>query len=168
MSFVQIKTTILKMVMMILEDYVSREPSELNTHLIQPVFWFNNCNIGTWAPSQYPKKRLFVRSSKASKPRDWYFSLSYRFEIWQAHWQHCCRSACQISERLDNSKNKSRVFEALQDLTERRLFGYWDGAQFYVLISWGVLSKLPQLNNIYMYMDMYMCMYVHVYICIIY
>ena len=80
------------------------------------------------APSQYPKRRLFVRSRKVSKPRDWYFELSYRFEIWQAHRQHCCRSACQISERLDNSKYKSRGFETLRDLTKRRLFGYWDGA----------------------------------------
>ena len=81
-----------------------------------------------WAPSQYPKRRLSVRSRKVSKPRDWYFKLSYRFEIWQAHRQHCCRSACQISERSGNSKYKSRGFETLRDLTERRLFGYWDGA----------------------------------------
>ena len=83
---------------------------------------------GIWAPSQYPKRRLFVRSRKVWKPRDWYFKMSYRFEIWQAHRQHCCRSACQISERSDNSKYKSRSFETLRDLTERRLFGYWDGA----------------------------------------
>ena len=70
-----------------------------------------------------------VGSRKVSKPRDWYFELSYRFEIWQAHRQHCCRSACQISERSNNSKYKSRGFETLRDLTERRLFGYWDGAQ---------------------------------------
>ena len=82
-----------------------------------------------WAPSQYPKRRLSVRSRKVSKPRDWYFKLSYRFEIWQAHRQHCYRRACQISERSDNSKYKSRGFETLRDLTERRLFGYWDGAQ---------------------------------------
>ena len=81
------------------------------------------------APSQYQKRRLFVRSRKVSKPRDWYFKLAYRFEIWQAHRQHCCRSACQISERSDDSKYKSRGFETLRDLTERRLFGYWDGAQ---------------------------------------
>ena len=81
-----------------------------------------------WAPSQYPKRRLFVRSRKVSKRRDWYFKLPYRFEIWQAHRQHCCRSACQISERSDNFKYKSRGFETLRDLTERRLFGYWDGA----------------------------------------
>ena len=76
----------------------------------------------------YPCLSLFVRSRKVTKPRDWYFKLSYRFEIWQAHRQHCCRSACQISERSDNSKYKSRGFETLRDLTERRLFGYWDGA----------------------------------------
>ena len=85
--------------------------------------------ILTRAPSQYPKRRLFVRSRKVSKPRDWYFKLSYRFEILQAHRQHCCRSACQISERSANSKYKSRGFETLRDLTERRFFGYWDGAQ---------------------------------------
>ena len=84
--------------------------------------------MGPRAPSQYPKRRLFVRSRKVSKPRDWYFKL-YRFEIWQAHRQHCCRSACQISGRSDNSKYKSRGFETLRDLTERRLFGYWDRAQ---------------------------------------
>ena len=86
-------------------------------------------DVSSWVPSQYPQRRLFVRSRKVSKPRDWYFKLSYRFEIWQAHRQHCCRSACQISERSDNSKYTSRGFETLLDLTKRRLFGYWDGAQ---------------------------------------
>ena len=90
---------------------------------------------GCWAPSQYPKRRLFVRSRKVSKPRDWYFKLSYRFEIWQAHRQHCCRSACQISERSGNYKYKSRGFETLRDLTKRRLFGYWDRALVPELIA---------------------------------
>ena len=93
---------------------------------------------GARAPSQYPKRRLSVRSRKVSKPRDWYFKL-YRFEIWQAHRQQCCRSACQILERSENSKYKSRGFETLRDLTERRLFGYWDGAQvvewYYFIVS---------------------------------
>ena len=62
-------------------------------------------------PSQYPKRRLYVRSCKVSKPRDLYYKLSYRFEIWQAHRQDCCRSACQMSERSDNSEYKSRGFE---------------------------------------------------------
>ena len=66
---------------------------------------------------------------KISKSRDWYFKLLHHFEIWQAHRQPCCRSACQISERSDNFKYKSRGFETLRDLTERRLFGYWDVAQ---------------------------------------
>ena len=81
------------------------------------------------APSQYPKRRLFVRSREVSKPRDWYFKLSYRFEIWQAHRQQCCRSACQISGRSDNFEYKSCGFETLRNLTKRRLWGYWDGAQ---------------------------------------
>ena len=82
----------------------------------------------TWAPSQYPKRRLSVRSRKTSKPRDLYLELSDRSEIWQALRQQCCRCACQISKRYDNLKYQSRGFEALRDLTERRLFGYWDGA----------------------------------------
>ena len=88
------------------------------------------------APSQYPKRRLSVRSRKVSKPRDLYLELSYRFEIWQALRQQCCRCACQISKRYDNLKYQSRGFETLRDLTERRLFRYWDGAQmaFYYLL----------------------------------
>ena len=81
------------------------------------------------APSQYPKRRLSVRSRKVSKPRDLYLELSDRSEIWQALRQQCCRCACQISKRYDNLKYQSRGFETLRDLTKRRLFWYWDGAQ---------------------------------------
>ena len=88
-----------------------------------------------WAPSQYPKRRLIIRSREVSKPRDWYFELSYRLEIWHAHRQQCCRSACHIS---DNSKYKSRSFETSRDLTIRRLFGYWDGALVALGLSVGV------------------------------
>ena len=73
----------------------------------------------TRAPSQYPKRRLSVRSRKVSKPRDLYLKLSDRSDC----------SACQISTRYDNLKYPSRGFETLRDLTKRRLFGYWDGAQ---------------------------------------
>ena len=38
----------------------------------------------------------------------------YRFEIWQAHRQQCCRCACQISKRYDNLKYQSRGFEILR------------------------------------------------------
>ena len=82
----------------------------------------------SWAPSQYPKRRLSVWSRKVSKPRDLYLELSDRYEIWQALRQQCCRCACQISKRYDNLNYQSRGFETLRDLTERRLFGYWDGA----------------------------------------
>ena len=83
---------------------------------------------GSRAPSQYPKRRLFVRSRKVSKPRDLYLEFCDRSEIWQALRQQCCRCACQISNRYDNLKYQSRGFETLRDLTKRRLFGYWDGA----------------------------------------
>ena len=83
----------------------------------------------TRAPSQYPKRRLIVRSREVSKPRDLYLELFDRSEIWQALRQHCCRCACQISKRYDNLKYQSRGFETSRDLTIRRLFGYWDGVQ---------------------------------------
>ena len=85
--------------------------------------------IGIRSPSQYPKRSLSVRSRKVSKPRDLYLELSDRYDIWQALRQQCCRCACQISKRYDNLKYQSRGFETLRDLTERRLCGYWDGAQ---------------------------------------
>ena len=65
----------------------------------------------TRAPSQYPKRRLSVRSRKVSKPRDLYLESSDRSEIWQALRQQCCRCACQISKRYDNLKYQSRGFE---------------------------------------------------------
>ena len=80
-------------------------------------------------PSQYPKRRLSVRSRKVSKPRDLYLELSDRSEIWPALRQQCCRCACQISKRYDNLKYQSRGCETLRDLTNSRLFGYWDGAR---------------------------------------
>ena len=84
--------------------------------------------LDTRAPSQYPKRRLSVRSREVSKPRDLYLELFDRSEIWQALRQQCCRCACQIAMRYNNLKYRSRGFETLRDLTERRLFGYWDGA----------------------------------------
>ena len=107
-----------------------------------------NDHVGTiqrsWAPSQYPKRRLSVKSRKVSKPRDLYLELSDRSEIWQALRQQCCRCACQISKRYDNLKYQSRGFETLRDLTERRLFGYWDGAQ--MAIGHGTLDSMLEYN----------------------
>ena len=99
----------------------------------------------TWAPSQYPKRPLFVRSRKVSKPRDLYLDLSDRSEIWQALRQQCCRCACQISKRYDNLKYRSRGFETSRDLTKRRLFGYWDGAL--VLLSEQFHAEFVQCSN---------------------
>ena len=104
------------------------------------------------APSQYTKRRLSVRSRKVSKPRDYMLQWSYRSEIWQAPRQQSCRCACQNSKRYDNLKYQSRGFETLRYLTlryltERRLFGYWDGAQIStqcrisVQINWVVTNR---------------------------
>ena len=98
-------------------------------------------------PSQYPKRRLSVRSRKVSKPRDLYLELSDRSEIWQALRQQCCRCACQISKRYDNLKYQSRGFETLRDLKKRRLFGYWDGALDSWLVSEDTVSSVADIPN---------------------
>ena len=91
------------------------------------LYW--SWHVLIWAPFQYPIRRLIVRSRKVSKARDRMLKCLYRFEIWQAPRQQCCRGACQIAERSDNSKYKSRGFETLRDLTIRRRIGYWNGTQ---------------------------------------
>ena len=67
--------------------------------------------------SQYPKRRLIVRSREVSKPRDLYLKLSDRFKNWQALRRHCCRCTCQISKRYDDLKANlvaSRLHEILR------------------------------------------------------
>ena len=76
-------------------------------------------------PFQYPIKRRMVRYREVSKPQDWLLMLLHHFKIWQTPRHQCCRAACQISERSDNSKYKFRGFEASRDLTIRRPVGYW-------------------------------------------
>ena len=93
------------------------------------------CLNTTRVPFQYPIRRLIVRSRKVSKPRDLYLESSDRSEIWQAPRQQCCRSASQISKRCDNFNYQSRGFEALRDLTIRRLIGYWNGSQAYIILQ---------------------------------
>ena len=120
-----------------LSNWLSKPP--VTDRQIVPMSPFNNfisMRRRTWlqqrtsrAPSQYPKRRLSVRSRKVSKPRDLYLELSDRSENWQTLRQQCCRCACQISKRYDNLKFQSRGFKTLRDLTKRRLFGCWDGAQ---------------------------------------
>ena len=65
----------------------------------------------TWAPFQYPIRRLIVRSREVSKQRDLYLELSDRSEIWLAHRQHCCRCAYQIKKWCYNLNYQSRGLE---------------------------------------------------------
>ena len=53
-----------------------------------------------WAPSQYPKRRLSVRSRKVSKPWDWYFKLSYRFEHNRTKHNTCWRHQMETFSAL--------------------------------------------------------------------
>ena len=116
------------------------EDKHMFTCIVKKKMLMRMATQGTRAPSQYPKRRLSVRSRKVSKWRDLYLELSDRSEIWQALRQQCCRCACQISKRYDNLKYQSRGFDTLRDLTKRRLFGYWDGALS--IISHGTDSRV--------------------------
>ena len=106
----------------------TQRPRTIVYHWINERRKFFTKSIGNWALFQCQIRRLIVRSREVSKPRDWQFQLSHRFEIWQALRQQCCRGACQISERSSNSKHRSRGFANSRDLTIRRLIGYWNGA----------------------------------------
>ena len=54
--------------------------SQLSTYGYGFMYRSGMCH-GCRATSQYPKRRLFVRSRKVSKPRDLYLELSDRSEI---------------------------------------------------------------------------------------
>ena len=94
--------------------------------LAQDVAWCREAKYIAWtrAPSQFPKRRLSVKSRKVSKLRDLYVELSDRSEICKALRQQCCRCACQISKRCANLKYHSGGFDTSRDLTIRRLFRY--------------------------------------------
>ena len=49
-------------------------------------------------------------------------------KIWREIWQPGCRSDCQISERLEDYKNKYRVIKTLPDLLEKQpiVKRYWN------------------------------------------
>ena len=79
-----------------------------------------------WAPFQYSIRWLFI--------------LSYRCEIWQARQQQCCQGACQISERSDYSKYKSRSIETSRDLMIRCLIGYWETRPWFIEKSLWITS----------------------------
>ena len=61
-----------------------------------------------------------MRSREVLKPWDWEVKLLHRFEIWQAHWQYCCRGTCQ------NSKCKYCTFETSQDHKTSYRILKWD------------------------------------------
>ena len=77
----------------------------------RPMMWktfsCHNLQLQRWAIScrarfQYAIKRPVIRSCEDTNPRDLYLELMDRSEFWQAHRQHCCRYASQISNWCDN------------------------------------------------------------------
>ena len=94
-----------------------------------------------WSQSinSFPCSPAYMRQwiwSALVQARNQVLKCSYQFEIWQAYWQHCCPGACQISEQSVNFKYKPRSFEALCDLTIRRLIGYWNRALMATITEW--------------------------------
>ena len=71
---------------------------------------------------KYRQNLAIAESRELSTPRDWMLWWSYGSEIWQSSRQRCCQCAyrCQISERLEKPKPKSRGFETSRDLAVRR------------------------------------------------
>ena len=96
-----------------------------------------------WTLFQYPMRRLIIKSRKVSKPRDLYFKLCDRSEIWQAPGQQCCRGAYHISKRFDNLNYQSHGFETSRDVTIRCFIGYWNVAQVHGRSLGGCLPYNP-------------------------
>ena len=72
-----------------------------------------------WAPSQYPKRRLFVRTRKVSKPRDWYFKLSYRFD------RHIGSTAAEVPVKFQSDRtilNTNLVASRLYEILRKDVF----------------------------------------------
>ena len=70
----------------------------------------------TRAPSQYPIRRIIVRSREVLKPRDLYLELSDRSEISRTLRQHCCRCACQISKWYTTISSTNLVASRLHEI----------------------------------------------------
>ena len=99
----------------------------------------------------YPIRHLITRSNKVSNPRGCIKCL-YRFEIWQASRQLCCRGACRIAER-QKIKHRFCAFETLWDLKIRRFMGYWHVPCFI-----GVLQVLiNEICMIHLKYDQWIC-----------
>ena len=78
-----------------------------------------HCVVMTKALFQYPIRSL----------EDLSLNFSNHSEIWQAPQQHYCWDAYQISEQLDNSKNKSRDFARSYHKTSKRILKWGPGRQ---------------------------------------
>ena len=114
----------------LLKLYVDSSPVVLYSFLARP---------RALGPVSISYKTSYHKIIWSIEPRDWYFKLSRRFEIWQAHWQHYCRGACQISEQSHNSKYKSRS-------TKSRLLRYWKGPW------WNLFAEAGSYDMMYIWL----------------
>ena len=96
-------------------------------------------------------RRITLKSRVISKLRDDSLELSYRYEIWQASRQQCCRDACQISKRYDNCNTQSRGFETSWDLTVRDPGGgvFTSSAHGRLLSRLAPIAYSPMCGHVY-------------------
>ena len=111
------------------QNILASTPEELKLCLPYTTNTMAAAMQGTRAPSQYPIRRLIIKSLEVLKLRDFYLDLFDQSEIWQAPLQCCCGRSCQISKWSDNSSCQSHGFKSSRDLAIRQLTGYWDGVQ---------------------------------------
>ena len=99
---------------------------------------------GTSALSQYPIRRVIVRSRRVLK--SWVFLVIIVLLLWNltgsSEALNCCLCAWQFQSDTIYFNTRSRAFETLRDLTTRRLIGYWNGAAVVSIscIAFGVLQ----------------------------
>ena len=67
--------------------------------------------------------------------------------------QHCYRGACQISKLYEHFNTRSRAFEALRDLTIKRLIRYWICPLVMLVLMLGYENEYIVSNAIYYHPD---------------
>ena len=98
--------------------------------------------MASWAPFQYPIRRLIVRYRKDSKSRDLHLELYDPSEIWQTPRQQRCWCACQISKRCKTWDYQSHRFETWDisnlsiDVLSDIETGPWSASVASCIIGW--------------------------------
>ena len=102
--------------------------------------------LAAWAPSQYPKRRLSVRSRKVSKPRDLYLELSDRSEICLSNFKAIRQFKVPISWLRDFTRSYGK--------TSFRILRRGPGSSYHCIshsfcyIGLGLITLAPSIRHI--------------------